>query len=46
VGTPAALLAAVEPSLRAADLNLLTTGAAIHFNDLQVKGLIGASGRA
>jgi phospholipase C len=31
VGTPAALLAAVEPSLDADDLNLLTTGAATQF---------------
>ena len=30
-GTPAALLAAVEPSLDADDLNLLTTGAATQF---------------
>jgi len=30
-GTPQALLAAVEPSLEAADLNLLTTGAASEF---------------
>jgi phospholipase C len=30
-GTPAALLAAVEPSLDADDLNLLTTGAATEF---------------
>jgi phospholipase C len=31
VGTPAPLLAAIEPSLEAADLNLLTTGAATQF---------------
>jgi phospholipase C len=31
MGTPAALLAAVEPSLDADDLNLLTTGAATQF---------------
>jgi phospholipase C len=36
-GTPTAILAAVEPSLAAADLNLLTTGAATGFTQTIVQ---------